>query len=133
MTEWKPTSLRVSQRWEILKARLDRLSPFELLQVSPDYWFQRFGTAASAVSHKYEGQPRDDRGRWTGGGVEQSPKDRTIVVAARVSRRREAECDAQYKLDIFKCNLVRTPLCWQSANARYAACLAGQERPALRF
>ncbi|MGA3309843.1 MAG: hypothetical protein ABSD08_14685 [Xanthobacteraceae bacterium] len=71
-------------------------------------------------------------GEWTseGGSESSGAGDATIILAAR---RNQAECDEQYKLDIFKCNLVHTPLCYASAMERYAACLAGRSIPQLRF
>jgi hypothetical protein len=80
-----------------------------------------------------------DGGEWTSEGAGDHANDAsdpaddgeaTIVTAARQN---QAECDEQYKLDIFKCNLVRTPLCYATAMERYAACLAGRPIPQLRF
>lgn len=55
-----------------------------------------------------------------------------IIVAAR-SKRNQAECDEQLRLDEFICRSVRTPLCWAQAMERYAACLAGRPIPPLNF
>lgn len=144
MIRWTPTrpappSKRWQSREEILKAHLDGLSPDELLCVRPDYWALRFGPSASRSYYvgKYDpNQPRDDRGRWVdAGGDGTANRNRPLSPITIAARRNinEAECDAQYKLDTFKCNLVRTPLCWASANERYAACLSGRPIPQLKF
>jgi hypothetical protein len=143
MIRWTPARpAPPPQRWqsreEILKAHLDSLAPDELLHVRPDYWALRFGPALKGPhACKYDpNQPRDDHGRWVNAGGEvaenRDKPSSSIMIAAR-RRVNEAECDAQYKLDTFKCNLVRTPLYWASANERYAACLSGRPIPQLRF
>lgn len=81
-----------------------------------------------------------DGGQWTSEGGEGTSNDGNDVgqssteLSAAVSRRKiEDACDAQYRRDTFICNLVHTPLCWQRANARYAACIGGDPIPELRF
>jgi hypothetical protein len=61
-----------------------------------------------------------------------SGKQTKITVAARSSQA-ASDCDAQYAADIVLCRLVRTPLCYEQAMERYAACLAGKPLPPLRF
>jgi hypothetical protein len=83
------------------------------------------------------GQPRvpvgnPDGGQWTSAANTESAVTPTDVSAAR-RRINEAECDAQYNRDKLTCNLVHTPLCWESAMERYAACLSGHQIPVLRF
>lgn len=94
------------------------------------------------------GQPRDDRGRWSGeggGGVlVEAPvgndlsasRNRTGVTGATdfsAARRRTSDCDAQYERDAVICRLVQTPLCWQQAMTRRAACISGGPIPPLNF
>jgi hypothetical protein len=143
MIRWKPARpAPPTQRWqsreEILKAHLDNLTPDQLLHVRPDYWALRFGPASRTYdARKYDpDQPRDDHGRWIDAGGAGTANRTEVPSSTVLAARRgvnEAECDAQYKLDTFKCNLVRTPLCWASANERYAACLSGRSIPQLRF
>jgi hypothetical protein len=81
----------------------------------------------------YLNQPRIPAGSPHGGEWAETPgTDGSIVVAAK-KRGNEAQCDAQYRQDGIICNMIKTPLCWQRANARYAACLAGDPIPPLRF
>ena len=133
-----PSPRRWQSRQEILKAHLDSLTPDQLLRVRPDYWAVRFGPASRAkFAYKYDSnQPRDDHGRWInadGDGSANRDKPPSSGIMAARQRANEADCDSQYKLDTFKCNLVRTPLCWAAANERYAACLSGRHIPQLRF
>lgn len=139
MVRWTPpnstrplTAIRWRSRAEMLKEHLDSLSPGELRSVRSDYYWLKFGHDAwkREQARKYDpNQPRDDRGRW----VDEGGRGNTDFSAARRKRVNEAACDEQYRLDIFKCNLVRTPQCWASANERYAACLGGRIPPKLRF
>jgi hypothetical protein len=74
-----------------------------------------------------------DGGRWTSeGGIGPTNTSGSIVLAAR-SKQSEAECDAQHAKDSFICSAVRTPLCWQQAAQRLAACLSGRQLPPLNF
>lgn len=83
MIRWTQTTpASPPQRWrsraEILKAHLDSLPPFELLQVRPDYYALRFGALTSQlqVARKFDpNQPRvpagnSDGGQWISGGAE---------------------------------------------------------------
>jgi hypothetical protein len=95
-------------------------------------------TAASVQKYSPD-QPRipagnSDGGQWTSGdgGQNGNGASGTVVVAAR-TRRNQAECDEQLKLDEFICRSVRTPLCWAQAMERYAACLADRQIPPLNF
>jgi hypothetical protein len=126
---WQP-------RHQILKSYLDSLGSQELLQVRPDYWALRFGQSLQhRPSYKNNYNPaqlRDQTGRW----AEIAGNDKrgtTFDKLAGRSRVNEAACEFQYKQDTFKCNLVRTPLCWASATERYAACLSGRRALPLRF
>lgn len=77
MPSHRPNDLASPRRWqtreEILKAHLDSLSPDELRDVRPAYYWQRFGLPAwqRRLAHKYApNQPRvpagnSDGGRWT--------------------------------------------------------------------
>ena len=70
-------------------------------------------------------------GQWTsvgGGGSSNS----SIVLAAR-NKELEADCDVQYDRDIDLCNMVRSPLCYEHAMARYIACMKEEPLPPLRF
>jgi hypothetical protein len=143
MMRWAPArSVPLPKRWqsreEILKAHLDSLTPDQLLHVRPDYWALRFGPALRTYdARKYDpNQPRDDHGRWVDAGGAGTANRNEVPSSAVLAARRgvsEAECDAQYKLDTFKCNLVGTQQCWESAADRYAACLGGRPIPQLRF
>ena len=143
MKRWTPAkSVPLPKRWqsreEILKAHLDSLTLDQLLHVRPDYWALRFGPASRTYdARKYDpDQPRDDHGRWVDAGGAGTANRNEVLSSTVLAARRgvsEVECDAQYKLDTFKCNLVRTPLCWESANERYAACLSSRPIPQLRF
>jgi hypothetical protein len=75
-----------------------------------------------------------DGGQWTDANGDQSngSSNPQIVVAAR-NKALETECDAQYDRDIDLCNIVRTPLCYQRAMARYNACMREEPLPPLRF
>ena len=136
MKRWTPAkSVPLPKRWqsreEVLKAHLDSLTLDQLLHVRPDYWALRFGPASRTYdARKYDpDQPRDDYGRWVDAGGAGTANRNEVLSSTVLAARRgvsEVECDAQYKLDTFKCNLVRTPLCWELANERYAACLSGR-------
>lgn len=73
-------------------------------------------------------------GQWTGEGASagRGANSTTIVVAAR-RKQLEAECDGQYNMDIALCRIVRTPLCYERAMARYIACMGEQPLPPLQF
>jgi hypothetical protein len=145
MIRWTPKSFSSPpQRWQpqeaILRAHLDSLSPDELRQVRPSYYWLRFGRKAWALHQTRKAnfnpdQPRDDQGRWAENGNEwsQSQRDGNFNLAARTSRQREAECEAQYKLDSAICRMVQTQLCWQQAMKRRAACISGYPLPPLNF
>jgi hypothetical protein len=139
MLRWiSPTPASPSQKWqsraEILKSA--QASDF-------DSTLQRLRVELEAVKRAYYArkfdpdQPRvpagnSDGGQWTsgGGGVVGGQTD---VSAARRVQGREAECDAQYKLDSAICRMVRTPLCWEQAMKRRAACISGYPLPPLNF
>jgi hypothetical protein len=55
------------------------------------------------------------------------------LSAARISSQRRAECEEQYRDDIFKCNLLRTRSCWAQAEFRKAQCLIGGYVPPIYF
>jgi hypothetical protein len=103
-------------------------------------------------------QPRDDHGRWTdtgggqrtaepaateatgtraetfpnetGSGATSSVANRAITLAARGS---VEKCEAQYEADSKLCRIVKTPLCWEQAMKRRAACVSGYDLPPLNF
>jgi len=79
-----------------------------------------------------DGNP--DGGQWINEGSSQGSADNqtNIVVAAR-RKQLEAECDAQYNRDMALCRMVRTPLCYERAMARYVACMGEEPLPPLRF
>jgi hypothetical protein len=125
MIPYKPNRLTaVPRTWqvrlEIMKAIRTLVAQDDLEKFDPD-------------------QPRvpagnSDGGRWTNGGDSESSANagRNIVLAAR-SKQSEAECEAQYAQDTFICRSVRTPVCWQQAMERYAACLSGRPLPPLNL
>lgn len=83
-------------------------------------------------------QPRDEDGRWTddsgqadAGNLSAAHSDEGSPASATIIK--EETCDAQYRLDTFKCNLVRTLSCWRQAAERYGACLAGRPIPPFNF
>jgi hypothetical protein len=45
----------------------------------------------------------------------------------------EAECMAQYKRDIFHCNMVGLSQCYAQAMERLSACLAGRPIPPFNY
>lgn len=53
-------------------------------------------------------------------------------VAAKIDRKREQECEEQYELDRQLCRMSASPLCWQTAMVRQAACLSGSYIPPFR-
>jgi hypothetical protein len=126
-------------RAEILRTYLDGLSPDDLYEVRPAYYWQRFGSDAShwrARKANFDpNQPRAEDGRWTDEGNQRGQFDsaKRTQFAARSSRQREAECETQYKLDSAICRMVRTPLCWEQAMKRRAACISGYPLPPLNF
>jgi hypothetical protein len=54
------------------------------------------------------------------------------VPAAR-KKINEAECLAQYKSDVFHCNMVGLSQCYAQAMERLAACLAGRPIPPFNY
>ena len=80
-------------------------------------------------------QLRDERGRWTGDTEDELdwPSDSLVLTAARGRRGLEAECKAQYDRDIFQCNMVGLPACYNQAMVRQNACLRGQPIPPLNY
>jgi hypothetical protein len=71
-------------------------------------------------SVKYDpDQPRvpagnSDGGQWTGG----HGGEATFSAARRVSPGLEAQCDLQYRKDIFQCRMVGLPSCCAQASLR---------------
>lgn len=55
------------------------------------------------------------------------------VAARRISRAREAQCEAQHRTDMFQCRMVGLRPCYAQAFARYAACLSGSPIPPLNY
>ncbi|MFD2181404.1 hypothetical protein [Rhodoplanes azumiensis] len=55
------------------------------------------------------------------------------LAARRFSPAREAECEAQYKQDVFHCRMVGLSTCYAQASLRYANCLQGLPIPPLNY
>jgi hypothetical protein len=85
--------------------------------------------ALRRFARKYEGQPRDELGRFA---EEDGTTD--ISAARRVSKIREARCLAQYALDTIVCTRAGSRACHAQAALRYSACLRGdKELPPLNY
>jgi len=80
-----------------------------------------------------------DGGQWTsgeaaGGESNTVSDDGAVELAARrISPSIAAECELQYKLDIFQCRMVGLRACYAQAALRYANCLAGLPIPPLNY
>jgi hypothetical protein len=82
-----------------------------------------------------------DGGRWTSGGGTAAPEttgsgttsERAGSVTVAAVRGNAAKCEAQYEADSRLCRIVKTPLCWQQAMKRRAACVSGYDLPPLNF
>lgn len=76
-----------------------------------------------------------DGGQWTSdAGTDSADSQPTDISGARrVSPGVEAECEAQYKQDVFVCNAFQSRACFAQATLRYANCLAGLQIPPLNF
>jgi hypothetical protein len=101
------------------------------------------------ISRKYNpDQPRvpagnPDGGQWAGAGAgssneraDQPPTDQGFpqqVAGRRVSKAREAFCEAQFDRDTFHCTMVGLPACHQQARLRYSNCLVGRQIPPLNY
>lgn len=73
-------------------------------------------------------------GQWTGNNDSLGrPSGQTNIVLAARRKQLEAECDQQYNKDIILCRMLRTPLCYERAMARYIACMGEQPLPPLQF
>lgn len=83
-----------------------------------------------------EGQPRwpkgsgDESGRWSGGAMTVAARENATVLAARGNAEK---CEAQYEADSKLCRIVKTPLCWEQAMKRRAACISGYDLPPFNF
>lgn len=94
---------------------------------------------SSGEDHFNEEQPRvpkghPDGGQWTRGGFAgRVMGSRSIVAASRKRPGLEAECEDQYRRDIFHCNMVGSPACYSQAMLRYSNCLAGRQIPPLNY
>lgn len=81
-----------------------------------------------------EGSP--EGGQWISGegGDNISPEDvdsdRQLRLAAMS---RIARCEAQWKSDIFHCNMVGLPTCYAQAMVRFIACERGHSIPPLNY
>jgi hypothetical protein len=155
MTAWTPIKAspppeRWQSREQILKAHLDSLSPDELREVRPAYYWLRFGQPAwlrklAGKANFDPNQPRDDQGRWVDAGGDrgtsadesQSNDPLESFAAARRRGRSAAYCMAQYAIDGLMCNSVkpksRQAACWKQAAERLGNCLAGRPIPPLNF
>jgi hypothetical protein len=58
---------------------------------------------------------------------------REFQIAAPISPERERECEVQFQRDIFHCNVVGLPACYDQAYLRYSNCLAGRAIPPLNY
>jgi hypothetical protein len=58
---------------------------------------------------------------------------REFQIAAPISPERERECEVQFQRDIFHCNMVGLPACYDQAYLRYSNCLAGRPIPPLNY
>ena len=89
--------------------------------------------ASEQLDQKYDGQPRDDRGRFDFGKRPTAEQQEEVRVAARVSPALEAFCERQYDKDVFQCKMVGLPACYAQAALRYANCLKGLPIPPLNY
>jgi hypothetical protein len=88
-------------------------------------------------------------GRWTSGGggsgnaaqtsdngqdsAGDLPANREFQIATPISPERERECELQFDRDIFHCNMVGLPACYDQAYLRYSNCLIGRPIPPLNY
>lgn len=154
MVRWTPPNpphilraIHWQSRAEILKKHLATLSPEELRQVRPDYYWFRFGHDAwkREQARKYDpNQPRVPSGNPDGGQWTNSASGRADVsnpmesfAAARRRGRSVAYCMALYARDGAECNSVkpasRAQACWKQAAERLGNCLAGRQVPDLIY
>jgi hypothetical protein len=110
-----------------------------------DAW--RFLPLSQRFEAKFDpNQPRvptgsPEGGQWTANGGSAGAEAGIVGItaetlelsAARISSQRRAECEEQYRDDIFKCNLLRTRSCWAQAEFRKAQCLIGGYVPPIYF
>jgi hypothetical protein len=110
-----------------------------------DAW--RFLPPSQRFEAKFDpNQPRvptgsPEGGQWTADGGSAGAEAGIVGItaetlelsAARISSQRRAECEEQYRDDIFKCNLLRTRSCWAQAEFRKAQCLIGGYVPPIYF
>jgi hypothetical protein len=106
---------------------------------------------ARLLRAKYDpDQPRvpagnPEGGRWTdaegglGANTEaerssgRASEPRIQVAARRLSPGRAAECDRQYRRDVFQCRMVGLPACYAQAMVRLVACQQGTAIPPLNY
>jgi len=78
-----------------------------------------------------------DGGEWTresaGSNTQSRNQKNSLRIAARISPGREAECEAQFKMDNFHCSMVGLPACYAQAMLRYSNCLRGLPIPPLIY
>ena len=72
-------------------------------------------------------------GQWTSGQGDNGSLFSEGSAARRTSPGLEAQCDLQYRKDIFQCRMVGLPSCYAQASLRYASCLAGGQIPPLNY
>lgn len=80
-------------------------------------------------------QPRDEQGQWTNAGPdtgasngEQSPSGSFLASYSNM-----AECNFQYKRDLFQCKMVGLSTCYAQAMVRLVACERGNPIPPLHY
>ncbi|MDO8978992.1 MAG: hypothetical protein Q7V17_07150 [Afipia sp.] len=76
-------------------------------------------------------QPRDEDGRWTGTGS--SNPDGKPGLSLLASYSSIAECNFQYKRDLFQCKIVGLRACYAQAMERLSACERGKPIPPLNY
>ncbi len=88
------------------------------------------------LMHAFKGgfdpdQLRDEQGRWTNTDGAESESDENVPQLASYSS--SAECNAQYKRDIFQCKMVGLSTCYAQAMVRLVACQQGNPIPPLHY
>ena len=83
-------------------------------------------------------------GQWTGGSVVESSTTNSgtrsidgsgsqTKIAAKISAKREQECELMHRQDLFICKAFRSKACYTQAYLRYTNCLFGRQIPPLNF
>ncbi|MES2751982.1 MAG: hypothetical protein V4661_11480 [Pseudomonadota bacterium] len=94
----------------------------------------KFRKLAHAIKQEFNpDQPRDERGRWTETGSDASNPDSAPRLFLLASYSKIAECNFQYKRDLFQCKMVGLATCYAQAMERLSACERGKPIPPFNY